>query len=101
MGIGTGLLSIAGGKLTGYRKMAELWSIYWPRDYMMKMNSSVLIMSNKRTPNFRWASWRGKGILANLWRKKRIGSEYVGFTYEEALSFSFFYGSNVSILYLI
>lgn len=95
---GTGLLSIAGGKLTGYRKMAEMIVDVLVQKLHDEYNQFFSECKTKQFPISGGEVGGAKGFKEFM-EDKAYRGEFVGITHEEALHLASFYGSNVSILF--
>ncbi|WP_198530518.1 glycerol-3-phosphate dehydrogenase/oxidase [Bacillus sp. LL01] len=96
----SGLITIAGGKLTGYRKMAELVVDLINKQFSKEISKNYGASKTKNMP----ISGGDVGGSANFPRfVDKIGEEGVayGFTLEEANRLASLYGSNVDKLYKI
>ncbi len=94
----TGLLSIAGGKLTGYRKMSEMIVDVLVRKFQNEYHLSFDECKTKQFPISGGDVGGSKGYKVFLEETSSIG-ESVGITHEDALHLATFFGSNVSILF--
>lgn len=96
----SGMITIAGGKLTGYRKMAEmvvdLIGKQLTKDNQVKFDSC----KTKRLPISGGNIGGSKSMPAFIERKTQEGQK-LGFSQEEALFLVSRYGSNVDKLYRI
>ncbi|MDF2606603.1 MAG: Aerobic glycerol-3-phosphate dehydrogenase [Bacillales bacterium] len=94
----TGLISIAGGKLTGYRKMAiEIVDKIYEQLYI----ENWAIFDNSKTKNMTISGGDVGGsenieVYHSL--MARVGEEY-GLTFNESLTLAKFYGSNCEIVF--
>lgn len=91
----SGLVTIAGGKLTGYRKMAELVV-----DRVRK-NGRVSSFGSSVTKHLPLSGgdFGGSKCFASFVEKKAIEGEKYGLTYDEAQHLASFYGTNVDKIY--
>lgn len=95
----SGLITIAGGKLTGYRKMAEM-VIDYVTDLLQKegFESSYQKSKTKHMPISGGHVGGAKEFSAFISNKTIEGVKY-GLTSEQAEQFAKFYGSNVDTLF--
>ena len=94
----TGLVTIAGGKLTGYRKMAETVVDLLAKRIRKENKRGLQSCQTKWTPISGGHVGNAGDFSQFVKEKAREGME-VGFTYEEAEHLATIYGSNVSTLY--
>ena len=94
----TGLVTIAGGKLTGYRKMAETVVDLLAKRMREENERGLQSCQTKWTPISGGHVGNAGDFSQFVKEKAREGME-VGFTYEEAEHLATIYGSNVSTLY--
>lgn len=95
---GTGLITIAGGKLTGYRKMAETIVDLLVKKFNEEEGKSYGACQTKRIP----ISGGDFGGSAEFQRYVEMAAEIglqSGLTKKEALSLASFYGSNAPIVF--
>ncbi|MGE6488043.1 glycerol-3-phosphate dehydrogenase/oxidase [Paenisporosarcina sp. NPDC076898] len=90
----TGLITIAGGKLTGYRKMAEMVV-----DRVIAI--SKLPYGTSRTKNLPLSGgdMGGSTRFASFVEMKALEGQRYGLTYDDARQLSAFYGTNVDQLF--
>lgn len=95
---GTGLLTIAGGKLTGYRKMAE--TVVDKVVKILKENDDI-IFSKSKTINLPISGGHigGSKNLDNYLDKSSQKLIELGLTKNEALELAKIYGSNIHLLH--
>ena len=91
-----GLLTIAGGKLTGYRKMAEMVVDY----VVSKFPTSPYGPSVTRHLPLSGGDIGGSGRFENFVKIKAEEGMSYGFSYEEAYHLAQTYGSNVDALFV-
>lgn len=94
----SGLITIAGGKLTGYRKMAEMVVDYVASLLQKEGHGSYPQSTTKNMPISGGHVGGSKNLPAFIVKKTEEGIAY-GLTKEEAEHFAKFYGSNVDILF--
>lgn len=92
----SGLITIAGGKLTGYRKMAEMVVDVVVSLLEKEGDDSYLACQTKYLP-ISGGNMEG-GYESFIKKKEKEGKDY-GLTKEQAHYFARFYGSNVDILF--
>lgn len=94
----SGLITIAGGKLTGYRKMAEM--VVDLAAERLKEEEGITFNSckTKRLPISGGHVGGSKNLPTYIEQKTKEGVE-IGLPKEEAYSFSKMYGSNVDLLF--
>ena len=94
----SGLVTIAGGKLTGYRKMAETVVDLLAKRLKQENDSGFQSCQTKWTPISGGHVGNADDFNDFIEEKANEGMK-LGFTYEEAKDLASVYGSNVSILY--
>ncbi|CAM4083300.1 glycerol-3-phosphate dehydrogenase [Bacillus manliponensis] len=94
----SGLITIAGGKLTGYRKMAEMVLDYVTSLLQKEGQGSYPASATKNMPISGGHVGGSKNLPAFIASKAEEGKAF-GLTKEEAEHFAKFYGSNVDILF--
>ncbi|MDH4423564.1 aerobic glycerol-3-phosphate dehydrogenase [Bacillus cereus] len=94
----SGLITIAGGKLTGYRKMAEM-VVDYVTDLLQKEGHSAYPKSDTKHMPISGGHVSGShGFPAFVAKKAGEGTKY-GLTTAQAEEFAKFYGSNVDVLF--
>ncbi|MFL0492063.1 glycerol-3-phosphate dehydrogenase [Bacillus sp. AFS054943] len=94
----SGLITIAGGKLTGYRKMAEM-VVDYVTDLLQKEGRSAYPKSDTKHMPISGGHVSGShGFPAFVAKKAGEGTKY-GLTTAQAEEFAKFYGSNVDVLF--
>ncbi|MEJ8543934.1 glycerol-3-phosphate dehydrogenase/oxidase [Brevibacillus borstelensis] len=97
---GSGLITIAGGKLTGYRKMAEM-VVDMVADLLRKEGKGTFApCATKHMPISGGKVGGSASLPAFIARKTEEGAKY-GFTRQQAERLARFYGSNVDELFRI
>ncbi|MGG2016355.1 glycerol-3-phosphate dehydrogenase/oxidase [Bacillus sp. S10(2024)] len=94
----SGLITIAGGKLTGYRKMAEMVLDYVTSLMQKEGQGSYPASATKHMPISGGHVGGSKNFPAFIAKKAEEGKKY-GLTVEQAEQFAKFYGSNVDVLF--
>lgn len=94
----SGLITIAGGKLTGYRKMAEMVVDYVTNLLQKEGHSAYPKSDTKHMPISGGHVSGSHGFPAFVAKKAGEGTKY-GLTTEQAEEFAKFYGSNVDVLF--
>ncbi|KAA0764591.1 aerobic glycerol-3-phosphate dehydrogenase [Bacillus sp. SH5-2] len=94
----SGLITIAGGKLTGYRKMAEMVVDYVTNLLQKEGHSAYPKSDTKHMPISGGHVDGSHGFTAFVAKKAGEGTKY-GLTTEQAEEFAKFYGSNVDVLF--
>ncbi|EMA6344519.1 glycerol-3-phosphate dehydrogenase/oxidase [Bacillus cytotoxicus] len=94
----SGLITIAGGKLTGYRKMAEMVVDYVASLMQKEGHSALPKTKTKHMPISGGHVGGSEGLPAFVSKKAGEGTKY-GLTTEQAEAFAKFYGSNVDVLF--
>ena len=94
----SGLITIAGGKLTGYRKMAEMVVDYVTNLLQKEGHSSYPKSDTKHMPISGGHVSGSHGFPAFIAKKAGEGTKY-GLTTAQAEEFAKFYGSNVDVLF--
>ncbi|MFD0769721.1 glycerol-3-phosphate dehydrogenase/oxidase [Bacillus sp. CGMCC 1.60114] len=94
----SGLITIAGGKLTGYRKMAEMVVDYVTSLMQKEGHGSYPASSTKHMPISGGHVGGSKQFPTFIAKKAQEGKKY-GLTAEQAEQFAKFYGSNVDVLF--
>ncbi|MEI4619916.1 aerobic glycerol-3-phosphate dehydrogenase [Bacillus cereus] len=94
----SGLITIAGGKLTGYRKMAEMVVDYVTSLLQKEDHSSYPKSETKHMPISGGHVGGSKQLPTFIAKKAGEGTKY-GLTTQQAEEFAKFYGSNVDILF--
>ncbi|OOZ90725.1 aerobic glycerol-3-phosphate dehydrogenase [Bacillus cereus] len=94
----SGLITIAGGKLTGYRKMAEMVVDYVTNLLQKEGHSAYPKSTTKHMPISGGHVDGSKGLPAFIAKKAGEGTKY-GLTTAQAEEFAKFYGSNVDVLF--
>ena len=94
----SGLLSIAGGKLTGYRKMAEVVVDGLVQKFHDESNQIFGECQTKQFPISGGEVGGSKGFKKFM-EESAYRGELAGFTHEEAYHLASIYGSNVSTLF--
>ncbi|WP_369900771.1 glycerol-3-phosphate dehydrogenase/oxidase [Bacillus manliponensis] len=94
----SGLITIAGGKLTGYRKMAEMVLDYVTSLLQKEGHGSYPASATKNMPISGGHVGGSKNLPAFIASKAEEGRAF-GLTKEEAEHFAKFYGSNVDNLF--
>ena len=94
----SGLITIAGGKLTGYRKMAEMVVDYVTSLMQKEGHSAYPKTKTKHMPISGGHVGGSNGFPTFIAKKAVEGTKY-GLTTEQAEQFAKFYGSNVDILF--
>jgi glycerol-3-phosphate dehydrogenase len=94
----TGLITIAGGKLTGYRKMAETVVDLLVKRLKDDKDSRFHSCQTKDTPISGGHVGNHRNFSYFVKKKAKEGLK-LGFTYEEAKHLATVYGSNVTTLY--
>jgi glycerol-3-phosphate dehydrogenase len=95
----SGLITIAGGKLTGYRKMAEA-VVDLVSGQLQKQNPKMMYKKSK-TKSYRISGGKvggSRGLKPFIAKKEREAVRY-GFTIEEGHHLAHMYGSNVDELF--
>lgn len=93
----SGLITIAGGKLTGYRKMAEMVVDYVTNLLQKEGHSAYKKSDTKHMPISGGHVSGSHGFPAFVAKKAGEGTKY-GLTTAQAEKFAKFYGSNVDVL---
>ncbi|WP_439875250.1 aerobic glycerol-3-phosphate dehydrogenase [Bacillus mycoides] len=94
----SGLITIAGGKLTGYRKMAEMVVDYVTNLLQKEGHSAYPKSDTKYMPISGGHVSGSHGFSAFVAKKAGEGTKY-GLTTAQAEEFAKFYGSNVDVLF--
>ncbi len=94
----SGLITIAGGKLTGYRKMAEMVVDYVTNLLQKEGHSAYPKSDTKHMPISGGHVSGSHGFPAFVAKKADEGTKY-GLTAAQAEEFAKFYGSNVDVLF--
>ncbi|MEK4889597.1 aerobic glycerol-3-phosphate dehydrogenase [Bacillus sp. FSL M7-0996] len=94
----SGLITIAGGKLTGYRKMAEMVVDYVTNLLQKEGHSAYPKSDTKHMPISGGHVSGSHGFSAFVTKKAGEGTKY-GLTTAQAEEFAKFYGSNVDVLF--
>ncbi|MES5953717.1 aerobic glycerol-3-phosphate dehydrogenase [Bacillus fungorum] len=94
----SGLITIAGGKLTGYRKMAEMVVDYVTNLLQKEGHSAYPKSDTKHMPISGGHVSGSHGFPAFVAKKVGEGTKY-GLTKAQAEEFAKFYGSNVDVLF--
>ncbi|WOA58486.1 aerobic glycerol-3-phosphate dehydrogenase [Bacillus mycoides] len=94
----SGLITIAGGKLTGYRKMAEMVVDYVTNLLQKEGHSAYKKSDTKHMPISGGHVSGSHGFPAFVAKKAGEGTKY-GLTTAQAEKFTKFYGSNVDVLF--
>ncbi|MDM5187385.1 aerobic glycerol-3-phosphate dehydrogenase [Bacillus sp. DX4.1] len=94
----SGLITIAGGKLTGYRKMAEMVVDYVTNLLQKEGHGSYPKSETKHMPISGGHVSGSKQFPTFVANKAQEGTKY-GLTTEQAEQFAKFYGSNVDVLF--
>ncbi|KMN47026.1 aerobic glycerol-3-phosphate dehydrogenase [Bacillus sp. LK2] len=94
----SGLITIAGGKLTGYRKMAEMVVDYVTNLLQKEGHSAYPKSDTKHMPISGGHVGGSHGLSAFIAKKAGEGTKY-GLTTAQAEEFAKFYGSNVDVLF--
>ncbi|AJH18786.1 aerobic glycerol-3-phosphate dehydrogenase [Bacillus mycoides] len=94
----SGLITIAGGKLTGYRKMAEMVVDYVTNLLQKEGHSAYKKSDTKHMPISGGHVSGSHGFPAFVAKKAGEGTKY-GLTTAQAEKFAEFYGSNVDVLF--
>ncbi|MGE6599508.1 aerobic glycerol-3-phosphate dehydrogenase [Bacillus proteolyticus] len=94
----SGLITIAGGKLTGYRKMAEMVVDYVTNLLQKEGHSAYTKSDTKHMPISGGHVSGSHGFPAFVAKKAGEGTKY-GLTTAQAEEFAKFYGSNVDVLF--
>ena len=94
----SGLITIAGGKLTGYRKMAEMVLDHVTTVLQSEGHGSYPSSKTKHMPISGGHVGGSKQFPAFIAKKVQEGTKY-GLTAEQAEQFAKFYGSNVDVLF--
>ncbi|MED2015764.1 aerobic glycerol-3-phosphate dehydrogenase [Bacillus wiedmannii] len=94
----SGLITIAGGKLTGYRKMAEMVVDYVTNLLQKEGHSAYPKSDTKHMPISGGHVSGSHGFPAFVAKKAGEGTKY-GLTTAQAEEFAKFYGSNVDVLF--
>ncbi|PIE95034.1 aerobic glycerol-3-phosphate dehydrogenase [Bacillus fungorum] len=94
----SGLITIAGGKLTGYRKMAEMVVDYVTNLLQKEGHSAYPKSDTKHMPISGGHVSGSHGFPAFVAKKAGEGTKY-GLTKAQAEEFAKFYGSNVDVLF--
>lgn len=94
----SGLITIAGGKLTGYRKMAEMVVDYVTSLLQKEGHGSYPKSETKHMPISGGHVGGSSGLPAFITKKAGEGTKY-GLTTQQAEEFAKFYGSNVDVLF--
>jgi glycerol-3-phosphate dehydrogenase len=94
----SGLITIAGGKLTGYRKMAEMVLDHVTTVLKKEGHGSYPSTKTKHMPISGGHVGGSKEFPAFIAKKVQEGTKY-GLTVEQAEQFAKFYGSNVDVLF--
>ncbi|EEK80234.1 glycerol-3-phosphate dehydrogenase/oxidase [Bacillus cereus] len=94
----SGLITIAGGKLTGYRKMAEMVVDYVTNLLQKEGHSAYAKSDTKHMPISGGHVSGSHGFPAFVAKKAGEGTKY-GLTAAQAEEFAKFYGSNVDVLF--
>lgn len=89
----SGLITIAGGKLTGYRKMAEMVV-----DRVIKTNAAYGSSVTKHLP-LSGGDFGGSKRFADFVNMKAIEGQRYGLTFDEAQQLAAYYGTNVDQLF--
>lgn len=91
----SGLVTIAGGKLTGYRKMAEMVV-----DRLIKQNNAFTYRpSITKSLPLSGGDMGGSKHFKSFVNKKAIEGEHYGLSYDESKKLAGFYGTNVNQLF--
>jgi glycerol-3-phosphate dehydrogenase len=96
----SGMITIAGGKLTGYRKMAEMVVDLIDQQLFKEYQAKFDACRTKRLPISGGSIGGSKNMPEFVERKTQEGQK-LGFSQEDALSLVSRYGSNVDKLYRI
>jgi glycerol-3-phosphate dehydrogenase len=96
----TGLITIAGGKLTGYRKMAELVVDLINKQFVREKSGNYGLSKTKNMPISGGEVGGSKNLSAFIKTKAKEGTGY-GFTVEQADRLAGMYGSNIDKIYAI
>lgn len=94
----SGLITIAGGKLTGYRKMAEM-VVDRIADLLKQEGHPPIPASQTKHMPISGGNVGGSSRLSSFIEKKAQEGKHYGLTEQEARKFAAFYGSNVDILF--
>jgi len=94
----SGLITIAGGKLTGYRKMAEMVLDHVTAVLQKEGHGSYPSSKTKNMPISGGHVGGSKQFPTFIAKKVQEGTTY-GLTAEQAEQFAKFYGSNVDVLF--
>lgn len=94
----TGLITIAGGKLTGYRKMAEIVVDLVTKQFKQESGKSFSACQTKTMPISGGHIGGAKNLSAFIEEKAKIGT-HLGLSREEALKLTKRYGSNIERVY--
>lgn len=90
----SGLLTIAGGKLTGYRKMAETIVDKLSKQFLEEDNIRYEVSKTKHLP-ISGGDVGGSAKFEDYVKNQAIRGVEVGFTKDEAEQLAYLYGSNV------
>ncbi|WP_411349017.1 glycerol-3-phosphate dehydrogenase/oxidase [Paenibacillus sp. WLX2291] len=96
----SGLITIAGGKLTGYRKMAEM-VVDLAAELLGKEQNKTFKASQTKHMSISGGNVGGSAGLPAFIRQHTEAGANVGLTRKEAEHLSSFYGSNVSKLFAL
>lgn len=94
----SGLITIAGGKLTGYRKMSEMTTDLISKKLKMKKNISLLPCQTKDLP-ISGGDVGGSDGFSSFIKKQIDHGVKLGLSKEEAKELSAFYGSNIETVF--
>lgn len=94
----SGLITIAGGKLTGYRKMAEM-VVDYVTSLLQKEGHGAYPASTTKTMPISGGHVGGSKQLPTFIMKKAEEGKAYGLTEKQAEQFAKFYGSNVDVLF--
>ncbi|MFD2446935.1 glycerol-3-phosphate dehydrogenase/oxidase [Bacillus sp. CGMCC 1.16607] len=90
----SGLMTIAGGKLTGYRKMSEMIVDLLAEKFKMEKNKTFLPCQTKNFPISGGVVGGSKGFSSFMTSQIEKGMN-LGLSFEEIRHLSSFYGSNI------
>lgn len=90
----SGLITISGGKLTGYRKMAEMVV-----DRVIKISTFSYGASITKNLPLSGGDVGGSNRFSSFVEMKALEGQRYGLTYDEALQLASFYGTNVDHLF--
>lgn len=96
----TGLITIAGGKLTGYRKMAEMITDVLAKKMQEEYNKSFSISQTKNLP-ISGGDVGGSANFEKFVKQQTKAGEKIGLSKQEAAKLASIYGSNVSKVFEI